>query len=286
MKYYKIFAFLLIVLLLSACGNKKNDSSKSNARTTSAHKLKIVSLVPSITKEIVRLGLKDNIVGATSYCDISKEKPKLIVGSALEVNEEKILLLKPDIVFASTLVKDKSIAILKKNGIRVEYTGKYTSFDEICNNFVKVATVLNRKNKAIQIISKAKHKIDSLMKVIPGSKTDKSVFFQLGANPIAAVIPNTFMNDYITFSKCKNVFEDLDKVIVSKESIVFRNPDIILISSMGGIGDQEKENWKKYKSINAVKKDRIFILKSASTPTVKDFVDNLETIINKIYFNK
>ncbi len=286
MRYYKIFAFSLIVLLLSACGNKKNDASKSNEETTSTHKLKIVSLVPSITKEIVRLGLEDNIVGATSYCDISKEKPELIVGSAIEVNEEKIILLKPDVVFASTLVKDKSIALLKKNGIRVEYTGKYSSFDEICNNFEKIANILNRKNMAIQIISNAKHKIDSLKQVIPGNKAGKSVFFQLGANPIATVIPNTFMNDYITFSKCKNIFEDLDKVIVSRESVVLRNPDIIIISSMGGVGAQEKENWKKYNSINAVKDDKIFTVKSASTPTVKDFIDNLEIIINKICFEK
>ncbi len=284
MRYFKVFVFALIALLFSACGNKKNDSTNTNGTSTTTHKLKIVSLVPSITKEIVRLGLKDNIIGATSYCDISKDNPELIVGSALEVNEEKIILLKPDIVFASTLVKDKSIAILKKNGIRVEYAGKYTSFDEICRNFEKLSTVLNRKNKALQIISKAKLKIDSLEQNIPDNKVGESIFFQLGANPIATVIPNTFMNDFISFSKCKNIFQDLDKLIVSRESVVLRNPDIIIISLMGGVGAQEKENWEKYKSINAVKNDRIFTVNSASTPTVKDFVDNLEIIIKKIYF--
>jgi len=277
----KNIIYLILVLFLSySCTNNKQEKQETNKKTEN---LRIVSLVPSITKEIEQLGLKNNIVGATSYCDVSKENENLIVGSAIDINEEKILLLKPDIVLASTLIKEKSINILKQNGINVQYLGKIESFDGICSQFIELAQLLNKENTAKKIVANAKQKLDSLKNLIPKNNTKPKVFFQLGAKPIAAVIPNTYMNDFITLAGCDNIFYDLKKIIVNRESILLRNPDYIFISAMGSIEIQEKQIWANYKNINAVKNNNIFIVKSATNPTVIDFIDNFEFIINKIY---
>ncbi len=277
----RIILLSLIIIFLYSCNSEVNKKQETNK-----HELRIISLVPSITKEITELGLEDIIVGATNYCEITKNNKDLIIGSAIEINEEKIILLKPDIVFASTLVKQKSIKILKQNGIKVIFLPMSDSFEDLCDEMIRIGKILNKEETAIKYVQKYKTKLDSIIIQMPKRESQPTVFFQLGANPIATVIPNTYMNDFIIKANCKNIFYDLDKIIVNRESILLRNPDYIIISAMGGISNQEVDIWQKYPTINAVQNHNIFLVPSASLPTVVNFVNNFEIIINNIYFNK
>lgn len=277
-------SFILFLLLSTvfACKN----STTNNYTSTDKNKLRIISLAPSITEELIDLGVQDQIVGATSYCSISKDNDELIIGSAIEVNEEKILLLKPDIVFATSLTKQTTIDILKNNSIKVHLMKKASSFEAICENFKDLGKQIEKENEAIISINKAKKSIEELRESIPKLEYKPKVLFQISANPIATVIPNTFMNDYITYSGCENIFSDLDKFVVNRESVLVRNPDVIFITSMGFIGDQEKDNWYKYKYLNATKNKKVFIIDSniASLPTVRNFVKTLDIVLKKLYF--
>ncbi len=278
MKTYYIL--IALALLISACSNKTNYK-KEDANQG----LRIVSLIPSISKELELLDMGDHIVGATSYCDITKDKKDLIVGSVIEVNEEKIILLKPDMVFASGLTKQTTIETLQKNGITVHKIKKAQSFNEICDHFVELGRLVYKEELALSIANNTKAKIDSLKTSIPEDHDNLHVFFQIGAKPLYTVIPNTFMDDYITFSKCKNIASDLNKGSITRESVLLKDPDIIFIVTMGIVGDEEVEIWKRYKDINAVKNNKIFIIPSdkACTPTLTSFVETLETIIDLVY---
>ncbi len=277
---FKILTFILVFLLLISCNNRKYKKDQN-----SSDKLRIVSLTPSITKELVDLGVKDRIVGATSYCDITADNKDLIIGSAIAVNMEKILLLKPDIVFASGLTKDKTIQNLRDNGITVYTLGKMSSYDAICDHFLKLAKYVDKKKVAVSMIKASKAKIESLVASIPKRSDSLHVFFQLGTKPIFTVIPNTFMNDYITFAKCKNIAEDLTKGTINREAVLNRNPDIIFIASMGIMGENEKETWKQYPELKAAKNDKIFIIDAnlAAIPTVLTFTESFEIMIKQIY---
>ena len=279
MKIRFYISIILLLFIASACNSDANKEIKQE----DIKELRIISLVPSNTLEIEQLGLKNNIVGATSYCDITKDNPDLIVGSVVEINEEKILLLKPDIVFASILVKQKSLDILRNNGIRVELLGKVESFDDLCNNYIQLAKLLDKEADAKQFVDASRLKLDSIIARIPKMEIQPQIFFQLGANPIATVLNGTFMNDFITFAKGENVFSDLKSIIVSRESVVLRNPSHIIISSMGNVGEAEMEIWKEYKDMDAVRNDNIFVVELVTTPTVAAFVKHFEIIVNEIY---
>jgi len=276
---YNILSIVIIILLLTSCNDKNINKQIKKGE------LRIVSLAPSISRELVDLGLKDNIVGATSYCEVSASNKDLIVGSAITVNIEKVLLLKPDIVFASGLTKDKTIHTLKENGVTVYKFGKMTSFDYICENFIELSKYVNKEDLARSIIKESKEKIDRLIASVPKQKDSLSIFFQVGSKPIFTVIPNTFMNDYITFAGCKNIVSDLTKPSINRETVINRNPDIIFIISMGIEGDNEKGIWKKYPELNAAKNNKIFIIDAdkAASPTVRSFTESFEIIINDIY---
>ena len=249
--------------------------------------VRIVSLAPSLTKELVSLDLKNNIVGATSYCDISASNKDLIVGSATTVNIEKILLLKPDIVLASGLTKENTITALKDNGIEVHKFGRMKSFNDICNHFLELGKLVGKEKLAKLLIDKSIIKVDSLKALVPEHADSLKVFFQIGAKPIFTVTPNMFMNDYITFSGCKNLANDLSNGAITRETVINRNPDVIFVVTMGIVGDNEKRTWESYTDLSATKNNRIFIIDSsvASTPTVLSFTKTLEVIIKNLYQN-
>lgn len=274
----KILSILIIVLIITSCGdNKKYDSNTKGIR--------IVSLAPSLSKQLVDLGLKNNIVGATSYCDITKDNEDLVVGSAMTVSIEKILLLKPDIVFATGLTKGKTIETLRNNGVEVHQFGKMTSFDKICSQFVEMAEIVDRKSIADSIITLSIKKINDLVKTIPEHSDTIKVLMQIGAKPIYAVTKNSFMADYISLSGCNNIMNDLTGGTITREAVLERNPDVIFVVTMGIIGDNEKSTWSGYKEMKASQDSRIYIIDSniVSTPTVLSFTQALEIIINKIY---
>ncbi|MEI6100779.1 MAG: ABC transporter substrate-binding protein, partial [Eubacteriales bacterium] len=70
---------------------------------------KIVSLAPSTTETLYALDVGDRIIGVDSYSDYPAEaKSKTVVGDFNGPNVEKIVALKPDIVFCgNTLQKDQ-----------------------------------------------------------------------------------------------------------------------------------------------------------------------------------
>ena len=61
----------------------------------------IISLAPSITESIYCLGLEEELIGVTTYCNYPEQaKEKEIVGSLIKPNVEKIFSLRPDLVLA------------------------------------------------------------------------------------------------------------------------------------------------------------------------------------------
>lgn len=276
----KISLLIIAIISVISC----NNSSDKN-KDVIENGIRIVSLAPSITKELESLNMAGNIVGATSYCDISKKNKKLIVGTATEVNIEKILLLNPDIVIASGLTKQTTINTLKNNGIAVHFLKKMQSFDDICNQAIELGKLVGKADLALSIVNRSRQKVDSMQSLIPSRHNKLKVFFQIGAKPIFTVIPNTFMDDYITFSGCENLAADMDRGTITRESILLRNPDVIFIVTMGIIGDEEKKTWESYTELNAVKRKKIFIIDSniACTPTVLLFTETLEQVIKEIY---
>ncbi|MBK8808197.1 MAG: ABC transporter substrate-binding protein [Bacteroidales bacterium] len=244
---------------------------------------RIVSLTPSLTMNIYYLGLQDKLVGCTSYCHIAKNDYKQIVGSAKLVNIEKVFSLKPDLVLVSSITSPETIAKLRKLGLRVEVFPTPQSFDILCSQFIKIGEITNTKSLAEKIIKETKSAIKTIETATNSHKKHK-VFFQIGANPLYAVIPNTFMDDYLKFLNTTNIAADLSIGNISRESVLQRNPDIIIIVTMGIVGKDEIAQWKKFPNISAVKSNKIFVIDSnmACTPTPKSFLETLQLLYSFI----
>ena len=242
---------------------------------------RVISLAPSITENIYLLGAQDKLVGCTSYCTLAVNDGKEQVGSTIDINMEKVLMLKPDLVLAMMLTKPQDIATMKRLGIKVELIPTPKNFDEICTQTVKIAGLLGIENTAKYLVQKSKQTVDSLKNIAGRNHEKKKIFFQLGANPIFTVLENTFMNDFILFCNGENIANGLTKGSMTRESVLMKNPDVIIVATMGGFGIEEQKIWNSYAGLNAVKNKRIFLIDSetACSPTPVSFVKAFTDVV-------
>src|SRR4051812_49274628 len=82
---------------------------------------RIVSLQPSVTVTIDRLGLLDHVVACTKYClDVCpalREQSKIIVADSWTAQSAQILAANPDIVIASVPYQLEAVGEILKAGI-------------------------------------------------------------------------------------------------------------------------------------------------------------------------
>jgi iron complex transport system substrate-binding protein len=110
----------------------------------------------------------------------------------------------------------------------------------------------------------------------------------LGAKPLFAATGRYFVNDYIEFAGGVNIAKGAKEGIYSREEILRANPDVIVIVTMGIVGEEEKRIWKRYETINATKNNKIYIVDSYDfcNPTPVSFVKTLEQMVGILHSGK
>jgi len=253
--------------------------------TVFAEYSRIISLAPSVTESLYELGIDKELIANTVYCsngNFKKEK----VGTVTEPNIEKIVSLNPDLIIAT---KEGNYKTIVDKLIRLKLTvyvmEPYSNFEDICFNFQQLADYLDKSDEAKQIVSNVKKEISQLSKETKKTNKEK-IFWEVGANPIFTVGNKSFVNEYNKYINGINVFENIDMRYpnISVESVIEKNPDIIMLVNMGDVSEQEIAKWSKYKNITAVKNNKIYLLEANDifTPTPKKFLNGIKVLQEKL----
>ena len=225
------------------------------------------------------LGAKERIVGCTTYCKREDLAHVPRVGNVREVSVEKIVMLKPDVVLATTLTNLKAVEKLRNMGYKVEVFPYPISFEDICQQFLKLGRITGAVEKARLIVKKAKEEVSKITTLTKSLKKIR-VFVEIGANPLFTITKKTYINDLIEKAGGINIAFDSESGLYSREKVVEKNPDVIIITDMGILSEREKEFWMKFKEMKAVKNRRIYVVDSYKlcNPTPFSFVESLREI--------
>lgn len=249
---------------------------------------RVVALGPLITDMIYLLEADQRLAGVTSYCIIpfGKER-KEIIGTVMQMNVEKIVSLKPDAVFASTLTRAKQVEILKKQGIHVIKFDNPVNFDEICAMFLALGTCLGKRDLALEIIDETKAQVRGLEKKAQALEKRK-VFIQIGIKPIRTSEPGTFISHYIELAGGINIATAKGSGIYNRENVLIENPDVILVATMGSstkAAENEKNRWLGFGALKAARNQEIHVLdpEIVCSPTPVTFVNALKVFFECIH---
>jgi len=247
----------------------------------SAEPERVVSLGPRITESIYILGAEDKLVGCTVYCNrpaAVEQKPK--VATVIDINLEKIVSLQPDLVLATSLTSPKDKQALEWLGIKVVAFSKGRTFDDLCAQFLKLAQILGKTERADQIVRQAKAQVELLREAVK-DRPRQRVFIQVGSKPLVAATDDYFVNDFISLAGGVNVADQAGDGIYSREAVLQEDPDVIIIVTMGLAAQSEQKVWAGFSSLKAARQNRIYIVDAdkVCSPTPIGFAQTLEEII-------
>lgn len=244
---------------------------------------RIVSLSPHLTEEVYLLGAGDRLVGVTIYCNRPPQaRKKEKIGTMIEPSIEKIVGLKPDLVLATKEGnKPGTVNRLRNLGIRVEVFDEKNDFEGIEKDFLLLGRLLDCYPKSKEIIEGLSLRIDQVKKKVKGLKKPR-VFCELGSKPLVTAARGTFINQIIETSGGINIAGDakLRYPQYALEEVVRRNPEVILIVTMGDVTQLEVKKWKRFKDMSAVKNGRIYVIDADlfCRPTPLSFVESIEQV--------
>lgn len=241
---------------------------------------RIISLGPRLTEQIFDLGAGDRILAATQYCIRPVEAQKLPrIGNVLEINLEKILDLRPDLVMATDLNDAGRLQKLRNLGIRVEWFPQPRNFAEIQTEWLRIGEILGRTDQAKILMEKVSREAERIRRLTE-KLTATRAFFQIGANPLFTIPVQSFMQDYLRMAGGANIAADAGIGIYSIEQVLKRNPEVIFIALMGVDGETEKAGWMKFAFLKASQTGRIHLIDpyTSCSPTPLTFVETLKNL--------
>ncbi|MCZ9960548.1 ABC transporter substrate-binding protein [Brachyspira hyodysenteriae] len=285
MKTVRIFLFIFFSIFLFSCINADKSNNNLSIKDRAGNDIilpekieNIASLTPSATDIILSLGISDKIIAFdstskeilyTNNIDVSN----IPVFDMLNPDSEKIIAMKPDIVFVnnfSVFSGKTSLDSIKASGICVAVIPSSDTIKSIEDDITFLGNVLNKSDAASNIINIMNKNIENIRTIGESIQNKKKVYFEIAALPnLYSFGTNVYIDDMINIIGASNVFSDKNSWIsTSEENILFSNPDIIF-TSVDYIDNPTEEILKRksWQNINAVKNKDVYYIASSSLPT-------------------
>lgn len=238
---------------------------------------RIVSGAPANTEILLNLGLVDNIVGVTNWCNNPEVQGIAKIGEIMSPDIEKIIALEPDLFIASNLTGKETADMLTKLGVKVVALEPH-SFAAINESVEIIGRATGTLEQALVILSGVEQKLVKAQQV--GKQTrakDLKVLIMVWDDPVWTAGPGTFHHEALEIAGAINIADDSEVpwLVMDIETIVMRNPDVIL-------ADMDLDKIKtnpQFKTLAAIKKNQVYSLGDFSLP-VPALYDHLIRIAN------
>jgi iron complex transport system substrate-binding protein len=237
---------------------------------------RIVSTSPSITEILFALGLGQQVVGVSNFCEYPEDVNRLPrVGSYLKPDPELIARLHPDLVIIHKLPNDLSgrLAALQIPFAEVDRGTLRDTYTEI-RQIGKAAGVEARANS---LVTGIQMRLTQIRQQAEKLKSPSVVFVIHHASgtlsDLVVVGRDSFMNEMIDAAGGRNVISQASLSAyphVGLEALIRSNPDVIIDLGERGDGPQERERkvvtnralWNAVPDLAAAKTRRIYCLTS------------------------
>lgn len=244
---------------------------------------KIVVLDPSIVEIMYMLEAESDIAAIATLSSAKiwpyEKTAKLPqVGSYSKPNLELIMQANPDLVVSSFHSQGINAELAKFNVKTI--TLKADSLDEIYKNITTMGEIVEKKDKAAELVNEIQEKINSFAE---SQFKNKKIAILFSSTPMMAFTKKTLAGDIFSKLGFINIADNLKGAtpIISSETLLVTNPDfIVMIGGMGGTSKDELLSQNpSLNKINAAKNNKIVTIPSSlllrGTPRLKDSIDEI-----------
>jgi iron complex transport system substrate-binding protein len=160
-----------------------------------------ISLAPSLTEMIFSIGAGDRLVGVTTYCNYPPETATIEkIGDTQTPNIEKIIALRPQVVFVSTASQLEAFTkTLEEQGIAV-YVSNPKSLDEILEALVRLGDLFGTQAMADDLVSNLGRRANHLKQVNSVEENFTRVFVQISNDPLFTIGKESFLTEVLEYA--------------------------------------------------------------------------------------
>lgn len=253
-------ALLLAVLAASlpASAGVTVTDDDGNIVTLEKPAQRVISLAPHITELLFAAGGGSHVVGVMSYSDYPAAARKIPqVGSNRELDLERIIALKPDLIVAWPHGEsERQVEMARKLRIPM-FHSEPRKLDDIPNDVAKLGHLMGTDEAANRTADELRRRLAELRKRYASRPAVRS-FYQVWDKPLYTLNGRHIISDALRLCGGKNIFEGLSVTapVVNVEAVLQANPEVIFATAeknYGGVG-----MWKAYPGLTAVRNGNLF----------------------------
>ncbi len=182
---------------------------------------RVVSLAPSLSEVIYYLGKDSELVGVTDFCDAPFCRDKERVGGIVNPSVEKVVSLRPTVVFCTTMTPERVCEALKRLGIKV-YRLRLISLEDLYSAVDFLSLRLGAPPKGREL----RRELEGEAEWLGGCLGGKRGVVVLSVKPLYCAGSSTYLGELLALSGAKVVPEGGFKA-VSLEFLMALRPDLV-----------------------------------------------------------
>lgn len=220
---------------------------------------RVVSLAPSITEMLFSLGLDEQIVGVTEFCDYplaAQSKPK--VGYANH-SVEALVALRPELVMApKDFLRPDLQSKLKQLKIPLFVLEAHT-VEDILLQIHTLGKMFEKVPAANELTQDMRQRLADIRRRVE-TPPARRVLYVLNSQPLISVGPGSFIHQMIGLAGGVNIAAQAGVAYpkLSMEAVLRDDPEVLIFPSgvVETVPRSEQQQWLRWESLSAVKQQR------------------------------
>jgi iron complex transport system substrate-binding protein len=194
---------------------------------------RVVSLAPSSTEILYALGAGAQLVGVDKYSDWPAEARALPhVGADVDPSLERIVSLRPDVVFSATSANTQSTAeTLERLGVPV-YVSRADSLDAIYADIRGIGGAVGRGEAAARLVENLQSRIAAVSTKY-GNTAPVPIAVVVWTDPLIVAGTHSHVGDLVRAAGGRNVADDSAQPFptYSVERLLERAPSVVVVGT-------------------------------------------------------
>lgn len=223
---------------------------------------RIVALAPHVVENLYSAGAGDRLVAAVEFADYPAEAQALPrIGAFNTVSLEGILALKPDLVVSWLSGNGLSIVEqLRRLGVPV-YADEPKTLEDIARSIRDLGRLAGTEAVSNAVAEGFLSRLQ-ILEVRSRDASQLTVFYQVWHQPLQTVNDEHIISDVLGLCGGNNIFGDAASLapVISVESVLERNPDVILASGPDENRPGWLDEWQRFPSLRAVQANNLMFV--------------------------
>jgi len=223
---------------------------------------RVVTLAPHLTEILFHIGSGGLLVGVMDHSDFpagAQHLPR--VGNHSRLDIEAILALKPDLIVGwESGNPPEEIALLETLGLPV-FVSEPRSLADIATLMSRLGRLVGKPEFAGQRADDFARGVEELA-ISYANRSRLRVFYQVWDEPLYTLNREHIISELITDCGGVNIFADTATLspAVSLESVIARDPEVIVGGSSANTIPGWVERWQDWPSVTAVRLGQVHVI--------------------------